>query len=163
MSSAKQTVRPSSVLSLAALFVVLSLPLMSALSPLLQTTKHYTASSHHAFNGFNDAFTGEQENKEQEIASIIPENIKDTHSEVYSRTRRLSCSCCYDPREARITIPLQTFFSWCTTTPVILGSAYPAAALETQGTFMSSLKQYFPSALSTKQTGDRLVKVLRQR
>jgi len=170
MSPAKQKLRPSrqgrtqeSVMSLAVLFVLMLLPLLSALSPFLQTTKRYTASSHHAFNGLGDAFTGEQENKEQECASIIADNIKETNSVVNSSTRRNSCSCCYDPRQARITIPMQTFFSWCTTTPLILGSAYPAAALETQDTFMSSLKQNFPSALTTKQTGDRLTKVLRNR
>jgi hypothetical protein len=104
------------------------------------------------------------ENKNKQGARMRVDNSsKEKNSVVNSSTRRNSCSCCYDSRQARITMLLQTFFSRCTTTPLILGSTYPAAALETQDTFMSSLKQNFPSALTTKQTGDRLTKVLRNR
>jgi hypothetical protein len=112
--------------------------------------------------GVNNAASGstsDLESKGQQKADyLLPNQFVDTR-------RKYSCAFDYDPyslsmREARIKMPLMALLS-----SVVSASSAPAFAdtLIPSSSFDLSLKAFFPTALTSKETADRIVRVLKDR
>lgn len=87
---------------------------------------------------------------------LLPNQFVDTR-------RKYSCAFDYDPftlsmREARINMPLMALLS-----SVALTSPARADTLIPSNSFDLSLKAFFPTALTSKETADRIVRVLKDR
>jgi hypothetical protein len=111
--------------------------------------------------GVNNAASGtsDLESKGQQQADyLLPNQFVDTR-------RKYSCAFDYDRyslsmREARIKMPLMALLS-----SVASASSSPAFAdtLIPSSSFDLSLKAFFPTALTSKETADRIVRVLKDR
>jgi len=91
-------------------------------------------------------------------------DLTELHQFVFSSRCSCSLRSLVGMREARITTPLTTLLTCCFSS---LSSKVAIALddnmeLETS-TFATTLERYFPSALTSKQTADRVVNVLRGR
>lgn len=116
--------------------------------------------------GVNTPAITDSESKDQQ-QSILKKEKADSYllpNQFVDNRRRYSCAYDYDPhtfsmREARISMPLMALFS------SFLSSSAPAAAdtLIPSSSFDLSLKAFFPTALTSKETADRIVRVLKER